>query len=154
MRRILKHTERLHISLRIYTDGFPLICELVVSQMSSLTHSLYYRNCFSNKSQNLTRLHVHIAYSANTKACNSNKPADICTCTDSHLSSFSLPDTQWFCQHGKSIGRQTKLSMAENRLIMVVLECSTMAGFHCRHSMLPTCVCNMCLCVVHTGKST
>lgn len=67
MRWILKHTRRLHISLLIYTDCFPLISELVVSQMSSLTHSFYYGNCYCNKSQNLTHLHVHIAYSANTK---------------------------------------------------------------------------------------
>lgn len=35
MKWILKHTKRLHISFFIYTDGFPLISELAVSQMSS-----------------------------------------------------------------------------------------------------------------------
>lgn len=38
---------------------FPLISELVVSQMSCFTHSLYYRNWCRNRSQNLTHLHIY-----------------------------------------------------------------------------------------------
>lgn len=50
-RRTLKHTKRLHISLLIYTDGFSLISEPAVSQMSFLTNSLCYRDCYWKESQ-------------------------------------------------------------------------------------------------------
>lgn len=51
MRGIRKHMERLHISLLIYTDGFPLISELRLSQRSSLTYSLCCGKCFCKRSQ-------------------------------------------------------------------------------------------------------
>lgn len=97
MRWILKYTKRLYISLLIYTDGFPLISELAVSPMSTL-HSLYYRNCYCNKSECICAYTLRIVQMQ--KACSNN---------------YVHMRAQWFCQD------EERLAVAGERAIIVVL---------------------------------
>lgn len=100
MRGIRKHMERLHISLLIYTDGFPLISELRLSQRSSLTCSLYCGKCFCKRSQ------IWLVCMFTLDTVQMQKRAKLWTCAHAHA---------------KSIKDKGNLRHA-NRFIMAVLE--------------------------------
>lgn len=84
MRWILKQRKRLHTSLLIYTDGFPLISKLKVSQMSSLISTV----CIA-ETASVTKAKITLQTLRMQRHATKNKTADI-------KSFLSFLDTRWF----------------------------------------------------------